>query len=92
MRTEKSNRVIFSEIHNLIILGIAYSVEVRLMPIERCYRTGVSKPLQAAGYAALALGAVLLFVCVPCWAWLALLGLALLAAGFLLLKLSNTGR
>ncbi len=79
-------------IHTLPNPRIAYSVEVMSMPREKCYRTGASKPLVAAGYAALLIGAVLLFVCIPCWAWLALFGLAFLAAGFLLLKISNVGR
>ena len=43
-------------------------------------------------YALLALGAVLLFLCIPCWAWLALLGLGLIVAGAVLLRLSKAWR
>ena len=49
-------------------------------------------PLMIAGYALLALGVLLLFLCIPCWAWLALLGLGLIVAGALLLRLSKAWR
>ena len=62
------------------------------MPVQKCYPTGVSKPLRLAGIAMTILGAILLFVCVPCWAWLALLSVGLIAVGLILLKLSGTGR
>ncbi len=57
----------------------------------RCYpaRRG---PLELLGYALIAVGAVLLFCCIPCWAWVALIGVALVAAGVLLLSLSPSGR
>ena len=42
--------------------------------------------------ALLALGVLLLFLCIPCWAWLALLGLGLIVAGALLLRLSKAWR
>lgn len=45
-----------------------------------------------AGYALVVLGIILLFACIPCWAWLALLGLGLMIAGVLLLKLSKAWR
>ena len=45
------------------------------MPVEKCYPSGKNTPLMIAGYALLALGVLLLFLCIPCWAWLALLGL-----------------
>ena len=35
---------------------------------------------------------LLLFLCIPCWAWLALLGLGLIVAGALLLRLSKAWR
>ncbi len=62
------------------------------MPMEKCYPAGNNLPLTIAGYALLALGVVLLFACVPCWAWLAFLGVGLIAAGLLLLKLSKAWR
>ena len=47
-------------------------------PFQKCYPTGNSKPLMIAGYALVVLGIILLFACIPCWAWLALLGLSLI--------------
>ena len=44
------------------------------------------------GFAALTAGILLLFVCVPRRIWLALLGVGLIAAGWLLLKLSDAWR
>ncbi len=62
------------------------------MPVEKCYPSGKSTSLMIAGYALLALGVLLLFLCIPCWAWLALLGLGLIVAGALLLRLSKAWR
>ena len=62
------------------------------MPVEKCYPSGKNTPLMTAGYALLALGVLLLFLCIPCWAWLALLGLGLIVAGALLLRLSKAWR
>ena len=60
--------------------------------MQKCYPSGRSTVLTAAGYVLLALGILLLFVCIPCWAWLALLGVGLMVLGWVLLKLSNTWR
>lgn len=57
-----------------------------------CVTTGQSKPLQIAGYVLLGLGALILFLCIPCWAWVALLGVALLGLGILLQCLGKAGR
>ena len=62
------------------------------MPVEKCYPSGKNSPLMFGGYALLALGVLLLFLCIPCWAWLALLGLGLIVAGALLLRLSKAWR
>lgn len=62
------------------------------MPREKCYPTGNSQPLTIAGYALVIIGILLLFICIPCWAWLALLGVGLMVAGVLLLKLSKAWR
>lgn len=62
------------------------------MPVEKRYPSGKNTPLMIAGYALLALGVLLLFLCIPCWAWLALLGLGLIVAGALLLRLSKAWR
>lgn len=61
-------------------------------PMQRCYPAGKNAALTAAAYALLVLGVLLLFVCIPCWAWLALIGLGLIAAGLLLLKLNSAWR
>ena len=60
-------------------------------PHEKCYPGG-SKGLSLVGYALLAAGILLVFCCIPVWAWLALLGILLIAAGFVLLRISQSGR
>lgn len=62
------------------------------MPTHKCYPAGNSAPLRIAGIVLVALGALLLFICIPYWAWLALFGVGLIAVGFVLLRCSNTGR
>ena len=44
------------------------------------------------GYVLLALGAVLLFACIHVWEWLAVIGVGLMAAGWLILKWNDTWR
>lgn len=61
------------------------------MPYEKCY-PGQNRGLVIAGCVLLAIGILLIFLCIPAWAWLALLGVGLAAAGFLLLKISQSGR
>jgi len=46
-------------------------------------------PLALAGAVLLAAGLVLLFLCVPGWAWAALLGCVLAAVGAVLIRLSG---
>lgn len=60
--------------------------------MERIYPCERKSGLMAAGYALLTVGIILLFVCIPGWVWLALLGVLLMAAGTLLLKLSRVWR
>lgn len=60
--------------------------------VEKVYPCQRSAGLMIAGYALLAAGIILLFVCIPGWVWLALLGVGLIAAGTLLLKLSHVWR
>lgn len=60
-------------------------------PYEKCFPGG-SKLLPIAGYVLLAAGILLVFCCIPVWAWLALLGILLIAAGFVLLGISQAGR
>ena len=59
---------------------------------ERCYPATESPFAAIAGYVLISVGVILLFICIPGWAWLALLGVALMAAGVLLLRISRTWR
>ena len=61
-------------------------------PVEKCYPSEPNRILTIAGFAALAAGILLLFVCVPRRIWLALLGVGLIAVGWVLMKLSNAWR
>ena len=48
--------------------------------------------IQAAGAILIALGLLLLFACIPGWAWAALAGIALILAGELLIRLGRGRR
>ena len=61
-------------------------------PVEKCYPSGQNNFLTIAGIAALILGVLLLFICIPSRVWLAFVGVVLIAAGWLLLKLSKAWR
>ena len=61
-------------------------------PYERCYPGGENKGAMILGYALVLAGVILLFCCIPCWAWLALLDVGLMALGVLLLKISRAWR
>ena len=54
---------------------------------DLCSRSG-----RALGCVLLGAGIILLFASIPAWAWLALTGFVLVAAGFLLLKLCRAWR
>lgn len=54
----------------------------------RCYRDP-NRLLQIIGGALVAVGLLLLFLCIPGWAWAALAGIVLVAAGVLLIRLSG---
>ncbi len=58
----------------------------------RCFPNKGSKVLQIIGLILIAVGLLLLFLCIPGWAWVALIGITLIAAGYLLLRLSGVGR
>lgn len=60
-------------------------------PDVRCYRTS-GKPLLILGGCLIAVGLLLLFLCIPCWAWAALLGSALIVLGYILLRLGKGRR
>lgn len=55
-------------------------------PVTRCCRAS-GRPLLILGCCLIATGLLLLFLCIPCWAWAALLGSVLIALGYLLLRL-----
>lgn len=57
----------------------------------RCFRQGNSM-LVIAGLALIALGLLLLFLCIPGWAWAALAGLLFIGVGYLLIRLGKAGR
>ncbi len=52
----------------------------------RCYPTPKSKALMIAGIALICVGILLVLICVPCWAWLALIGALLIILGILLVR------
>ena len=59
----------------------------------RCYPTkGNNRILLIIGLVLIAIGLLLLFICIPGWAWAALIGIVLIAVGYLLLRLSGVGR
>jgi len=58
----------------------------------KCFPAGTNKIFEIVGYVLLIVGVILLFFCIPGWAWLAILGLALIIAGYFLLRLSNVWR
>ena len=56
--------------------------EVRI----QCYPSGKSIVLRIAGFALIGVGILLVLLCVPLWAWLALIGAGLILLGLLLIK------
>ena len=58
----------------------------------RCYKQPGNQALVLAGIVLVGLGVVLLFLCIPGWAWVALLGFVLICAGLVLLRLGKAGR
>ena len=58
---------------------------------RRCYRVhdGI---LTVAGIVLIGLGLLLIFLCIPGWAWAALGGVALILLGWLLVRVSKCGR
>ena len=55
-----------------------------------CYPSG--QKTEILGYALIVVGVILLFCCIPGWAWCALLGVALVVVGYIVLKLSKSWR
>ena len=57
-------------------------------PSQRSYRQSV-KTAKLIGFSLIGLGLLLLFLCIPGWAWAALAGCLLVAAGLLLIRVSG---
>ena len=67
--------------------------EVIILPWQRedevrvqCYPSGSSLLLRIAGYVLIGAGVLVILLCVPCWAWLALVGAALILLGLMLVR------
>jgi len=63
-----------------------------MKPKEKCYPAGNHKIFELAAHVLLALGVILLFASIPGWVFIALLGIALIVVGFILLKISQSWR
>lgn len=57
----------------------------------RCYQEN-SLALQIAGIVLMIIGVVFLFLCIPGWAWAAVIGFALIIAGYLLVRFNSAWR
>lgn len=57
----------------------------------KCYKQN-NTALIIAGAVLMALGLLLLFLCIPGWAWAAIAGILLIGAGYLLIRLGKAGR
>lgn len=57
-------------------------------PPKKSYKQR-SRTAQIIGLALIGLGLLLLFLCIPGWAWAALAGCLLVAVGFLLIRVSG---
>lgn len=55
---------------------------------RRCYRQN-ARTVKLAGAVLIILGVLVLFLCIPGWAWAALAGCALTAAGVVLISVSG---
>ncbi len=56
-----------------------------------CYQND-NVVLQIIGIALIAIGVLLLFICIPGWAWAAIIGIALIVVGYLLIRLNSSWR
>ena len=52
----------------------------------QCYPSGRSLSLRIAGYVLIGAGVILILLCIPLWAWFALVGAALILLGLLLIR------
>lgn len=59
--------------------------------VKRCYRRP-GGTLTVVGGILIAAGLLLLFLCIPGWAWAALGGAALIVLGWLLIRIGKCGR
>ena len=66
----------------VIFLSWRREDEVRV----QCYPSGGNFLLRIAGFVLIGAGVLVLLLCVPCWAWLALVGAALILLGLILVR------
>ncbi len=52
----------------------------------QCYPSGRSVFLRAAGFVLIGAGVLVILLCVPYWAWMAVLGAALILLGVVLIR------
>ena len=52
----------------------------------QCYPSGKNLALRIAGFVLIGAGLLLILLCVPGWAWLSVLGAALILTGLLLIR------
>lgn len=81
------NKHIFLPFHHTLgweVVGLPWQRddEVRV----QCYPSGRSILFRIAGYVLIGAGVLVILLCVPFWAWLALVGAALILLGLLLIR------
>lgn len=57
-----------------------------------CYPSSERKPFEVLGYILIGVGVILLFLCIPGWAWVALIGVVMVVLGYFLVKISKAWR
>lgn len=53
---------------------------------SKCYPSGGGKAVRIVGFVLIGLGILLILLCIPCWAWLAMIGALLMLVGFALIR------
>ncbi|NCB05095.1 MAG: hypothetical protein EOM69_06185 [Clostridia bacterium] len=65
---------------------------VRRSTTSACYPSSERKPFEVLGYILIGVGVILLFLCIPGWAWVALIGVVMVVLGYFLVKISKAWR
>lgn len=60
--------------------------------LKNCYPAGQNGSLQIIGIILIVIGLILLFICIPGWAWAAIIGLVLILVGYVLIQLNSFRR